>query len=108
MPPREAPGSRRVVVISSNSPMAEELDPLLQTHVKAVSFSRLKSYPTPQDFPGAIGGGAPHLVFLDVFSNRDQAVVLIEEMVKLGPQVQVIALLGENDPDRGLQSGVPM
>ncbi len=68
--------------------MAEELDPLLQTHVKAVSFSRLKSYPTPQDFPGAIGGGAPHLVFLDVFSNRDQAVVLIEEMVKLGPQVQ--------------------
>jgi len=79
--------------------MAEELDPLLQTHVKAVSFSRLKSYPTPQDFPGAIGGGAPHLVFLDVFSDRDRAFLLIEEMVKLGPQVQVIALLGENDPD---------
>lgn len=79
--------------------MVEELDPLIQTHVKAVSFSRLKSYPTPPDLPGAIGGGAPHLVFLDVFSDRDQAVVLIEEMVKLGPQVQVIALLGGNDPD---------
>jgi len=79
--------------------MVEELDPLIQAHVKAVSFSRLKSYPTPPDLPGAIGGGAPHLVFLDVFSDRDQAVVLIEEMVKLGPQVQVIALLGGNDPD---------
>jgi len=79
--------------------MVEELDPLVQSHVKAVSFSRLKSYPTPHDLPGAIGGGAPHLVFLDVFSDRDQAVVLVQEMVKLGPQVQVIALLGENDPD---------
>jgi pilus assembly protein CpaE len=79
--------------------MVEELDPLLQAHVKAVSFSRLKSYPTPRDLPGAIGGGAPYLVFLDVFSDRDQAVVLIEEMVKLGPQIQVIALLGGNDPD---------
>jgi len=79
--------------------MVEELDPLIQAHVKAVSFSRLKSYPTPPDLPGAIGVGAPHLVFLDVFSDRDQAVVLIEEMVKLGPQVQVIALLGGNDPD---------
>jgi pilus assembly protein CpaE len=79
--------------------MVEELDPLIQAHIKAVSFSRLKSYPTPPDLPGAIGGGAPHLVFLDVFSDRDQAVVLIEEMVKLGPQVQVIALLGGNDPD---------
>src|SRR6202049_1333987 len=99
MPPREAPGSRRVVVISPNSPMVEELDPLLQAHVKAVSFSRLKSYPTPRDLPGAIGGGAPHLIFLDVFSDRDQAVDLVQEMVKLGPQIQVIALLGENDPD---------
>jgi pilus assembly protein CpaE len=79
--------------------MVEELDPLIQAHIKAVSFSRLKSYPTPPDLPGAIGGGAPHLVFLDVFSDRDQAVVLIEEMVKLGPQVQVIALLGGNDPE---------
>ena len=79
--------------------MVEELDPLLHSHVKAVSFSRLKSYPTPRDLPGAIGNGAPHLVFLDVFSDRDQAAVLIEEMVKLGPQIQVIALLGGNDPD---------
>src|SRR5205823_10352039 len=60
---------------------------------------RLKCYPPPQELPSAIGGGAPHLVFLDVFSERDQALVLIEEMVKLGSLVQVIALLGENDPD---------
>src|SRR5579863_5048246 len=103
MPPREAPGSRRVVVISPNSPMVEELDPLVQSHVKAVSFSRLKSYPTPHDLPGAIGGGAPHLVCLDVVSDREQAIVLIEEMVKLGPQIQVIALLSGNDPDLVLQ-----
>jgi pilus assembly protein CpaE len=39
------------------------------------------------------------LVFLDVVSDRDQAVQLLGEMARLGSSVQVIALLGDNDPD---------
>jgi pilus assembly protein CpaE len=79
--------------------MADELEPLLQSHVAAASFSRLKSYPADKDLPGAAGGGAPSLVFLDVFSDREKAVRLIEEIVKLGPQAQVIALFDGDDPD---------
>ena len=46
-----------------------------------------------------MGGGAPHLVFLDVASDREQALQLLGEMSRLGPAVQVIALLAGNDPD---------
>src|SRR4051794_31856490 len=99
MPPREVPGSRRAVIISPNSSMVEELDPLLRSHVAAASFSQLTSYPSGKDVPPAVGAGAPSLVFLDVFSNRERAVALIEEIVALGPQAQVIALFDGDDPD---------
>ena len=46
-----------------------------------------------------MGGGSPHLVFLDVASDREQALQLLGEMARLGPAVQVIALLAGNDPD---------
>jgi len=46
-----------------------------------------------------MGGGGSHLVFLDVVSDPDQAIHLLSEMGRLGLAVQVIALLGGNDPD---------
>lgn len=91
--------SRRAVVISPNSRMAEELERLLQNNQAGVTTSYIRSYPSPRDLPGAIGTGAPHLVFLDVYSDREQALQLLAEMSRLGPSVQVIALLAGNEPD---------
>jgi pilus assembly protein CpaE len=101
MPNREAPPptSRRVIVISPNSKTVAELEPLLATHLAAVPVSHLRGYPSPVDLMGAMGGGTPHLVFLDVISDRDQALQLMSEMARLGPMVHVIALLSGNDPD---------
>jgi pilus assembly protein CpaE len=78
--------------------MAGELDPLLQAHLANVPVSHLRSYPSPRDLGGAMGGGA-HLVFLDMVSDPEQAVELLAEMSRLGPSIQVIALLAGNDPD---------
>jgi pilus assembly protein CpaE len=39
------------------------------------------------------------LVFLDVVSDRDQAVQLIGEITRIASQVQVVALLPANEPD---------
>jgi len=50
--------------------------------------------------------GAPG--FSDVNSDREQALQLLAEIVRLGPAVQVIALLEGNDPDfilRALRAG---
>jgi pilus assembly protein CpaE len=98
---REAssPASRRAVVISPNSRMADELEVLLQSHLSSVPVSHLRSYPSPRDLAGAFSGGTPYVVFLDVVSEREQAVQLLGEMTRLGSGVRVIALIQGNEPD---------
>jgi len=99
MSTREALAAKRVVVISPNSPMVAELEPFLQTHLAGIPISHLHSYPSPRDLAGAIGGGLPHIVFLDVVSDGDQALQLLAEMGKFGSSVQVIALMQGNNPE---------
>ena len=107
---REAPsqGSKRAFVITPMSRMAEELAPLLEIHLAGAAVVHLRSYPSPRDIGGALGSGSPHLVFLDVASDREQGLQLLTEMVRLEPSIQVIALLATNEPDfilRCLRSG---
>ena len=55
-----------------------------------------------------MGGGTPHLIFLDVVTDPEQALQLLGEMSRMGPMIQVVALLSGNDPDamlRCLRSG---
>ena len=101
MQQREAPlsASKKVVIISPNSRMADELDALLEVHMAGVALNHLRSYPSPRDLGGAIGGGALQVVFLDIVSDQEQAIQLLSEIVRVGPSVQVIALLGGNDPN---------
>ncbi len=92
-------GSKKAVVISPNSRMADELDALLAAHLGGVPVSHVRGYPSPREVSGAMGGGAIYLVFLDMVSDQEQAVALLTEMMRVGSSVQVIALLGGNDPD---------
>src|SRR5579863_4438443 len=98
---REAPSpaSRRAVVISPNSRMADELELLLQVHLSGVPVSYVRAYPSPRDLAGAMGGGMPFVIFLDVISDRDHAIQLLMEMTRLGGGVNVIALMQGNEPD---------
>lgn len=91
--------SKRAVIISPNLRMADELAPLLQAQLEGVPTTHLRNYPSPRDLAGAVGGGAPHVVFLDAATDPEQAMQLVAEMTRLGPSVQVIALLASNDPD---------
>ncbi len=79
--------------------MPEELAPLIEAQLPGVAISAVKNYPSPRELTGAIGGGTQYLVFLDVISDRDQAIHLINEIAKLGSSVQVVALLPANDSD---------
>lgn len=91
--------SRRAIIISPNSPMVNELEPLLTPHLTGITLSRLQVYPSPRDLPSLAGGGILNLVLLDAISDRDLAMHLLEELGRMGPNVNVIALLGANDPD---------
>jgi pilus assembly protein CpaE len=97
---REAPSSasRRAVVISPNSRMADELGALLQAHLSSVPVSYFRNYPSPRDLAGALGGSAPYVVFLDMVTERETALQLLGEMTRAGG-VSVIALIHGNEPD---------
>jgi len=90
---------RRGVVISPNSRMVRELAPLLESHLAGSSINFVNSYPSPRDIASALGGGTMQVVFLDVASDPERALQLLGEMVRLGGQTQVLALLSGNDPD---------
>ena len=79
--------------------MTQELAPLFQSHLAGATIVEVRSYPSPRDLPATLGSGAPHLVFLDVASDREQALQLLAEMTRMEPSIQVIALLSANDPD---------
>lgn len=101
---REAPSSasRRAVVISPNSRMADDLEVLLHTHLSSVPVSHLRSYPAPRDLATSLGGGTPYVVFLDVVTEREPALQLLGEISRIGG-VSVIALMHGNEPDFILQ-----
>lgn len=89
---------RRAVIISPSSGMADELEPLLQQHLAGTSVAQLRTYPSPRDVSRTLTG-SPSLVFLDVVSDRDQALQLLTEIARQGSFIQVIALMGGNEPD---------
>jgi len=79
--------------------MAEELLPLIDARLPGVAVNHVRSYPSPRELTGAVGGGTQYLVFLDVASDKEQAVQLITEISQLGTGVQVFSLLPSNEPD---------
>src|ERR1700722_15452384 len=91
--------TRRAVVISPDSRMVEELEPVLRQHLAGVPVSHLRTYPSPRDLGSALGGGTAHLVFLDVISDHEQSLQLLTEIARMGGSIQVIALIGANEPD---------
>jgi pilus assembly protein CpaE len=90
--------ARRVVVISPTPRVLEEMEPLLVSQLPGSAVNYVRTYPSPRDIGGILGGG-PHMVCLDVFSDSEQAVPLLIEMSRMGPGVQVLALLAGNNPD---------
>ena len=96
---REAPAARRAVIVSPDAQVIGELEPLLERQAITSRPSRVQGYPSPRDLHQIVPDGSPHLVFLDVSTDREQGFQLLEQLVRLGQHVQVVALLGANDPD---------
>ncbi|HUA85363.1 MAG TPA: AAA family ATPase [Bryobacteraceae bacterium] len=81
------------------SRMAQEIAPLFATHLGGTAIVEARAYPSPRDLAATLGGGAPHLVFLDMASEREQALQLLTDMTRLEPSIQIVALLAGNEPD---------
>jgi pilus assembly protein CpaE len=91
--------ARRIVIISPDTDLAEELRPVLETHLPSLKIGHRPKYPTPREIGAEFGAAEPSLIFLDAASDREQSLHLLAELVRLGPSAQVIVLLAANDPD---------
>jgi len=91
--------SKRAFLIAPMSRMAQEIAPLFATHLGGTAIVEARAYPSPRDLAATLGGGAPHLVFLDMASEREQALQLLTDMTRLEPSIQIVALLAGNEPD---------
>src|SRR5947209_3754186 len=90
--------AKKAFIISPNPKLAADLDALLQSHLGGTPVSHIRNYPSPRDVASALGSASP-LVLLDIVSDPQQSIQLLGEMVRAQPAVQVIALLGANEPD---------
>ena len=93
----EIPSSRRGLIISPNALLVAELQALLVLHLGS-GVSQMSTYPSPRDLPAVLSSGAQQLIYLDVAADRGQALQLLEELSRMGQQVQITALLPANDP----------
>ena len=88
--------------------MVQELDPLLPAELTTPPVTHLSQYPSPRDLATSLAGSDSQLVFLDMASARDEAMELLTCMVRMVPNILVVSLLADNDPDfimRCLRSG---
>jgi pilus assembly protein CpaE len=79
--------------------MASELAGLLARESPGAASAPLKSYPPARTLAQALSGQGFELLFLDASSNREVAFQLLSEISGLAPEIAVVALLAENDPD---------
>ena len=88
--------SWRAIILSPNRALVAELEPLILPRLTGGSLSRIEYYPNPRDAGAQIGSA--QLVFLDVASNPEQALAILQEIARQS-RIQVLALLGGNNPD---------
>jgi len=94
-----SPASHRAVVITPNTAMVGQLEPLFAKHFAGVPVSHLNQYPPAGKAGAALGAAPSQLLFLDASSSPDKALQLLTELSHLGSGTQVLALLSGDNPD---------
>jgi len=100
---RNPSNGRNALVISPNAQMLAEVVPLLTHHLAGIQVTQVRSYPGREGLEERVAERKPSLCFLDVTSDPDRALGIVEELLALERKVQIVILLSENSPDRILQ-----
>ncbi len=93
----------QVIVISPSRKYVVELLPLISNEMANASFVELGGYPTTQNISDLPMNSSANLCFLDVPSDRQQALTTISALVGLKANLQIVVLVEEADPNLILQ-----
>lgn len=92
-------GNWKALFVGPNIKIRRELTPFFTRHVAAFSGADVEGYPGLTQLADALRAHEPTLCFLDVSSDRNTALSLVPEILRVKPQLPVIAVLTQNDPD---------
>ncbi|MCX6622740.1 MAG: AAA family ATPase [Acidobacteria bacterium] len=91
--------SWNALLISPNRDLVTELTPILLERLPLVPVIDLGVYPPLRTLKEIASSHSPELCFLDVTSDRERAFAVITELTALRPGIQIVAMIGEKDPD---------
>jgi pilus assembly protein CpaE len=83
--------------------MTAELRTLLAGEARSMHVIHVAEYEAVESALQSTGGALPKVCFLDVCSNRNQALALLPRLAEPPPQIPVVGLLFEDDPDLALR-----
>jgi len=87
------------LLICPNATMMTELLPLLTHNIPGVQIHSVKEYPDSSALTELVIDHHPRLCFLDVDTDSERALALIRELQLLDKALQIVVLLGQNEPD---------
>jgi pilus assembly protein CpaE len=93
----------QVIVISPSRKYVAELLPLISNEMADASLVELGGYPSTKNISDLPMNGSANLCFLDVSSDRQQAMTTIAALVGLKANLQIVVLVEEADPNLILQ-----
>jgi len=96
-------GNWKAVFVGPNTKIRRELTPLLVPHFAAFSGHDLDKYPTIGQLADAFRSQDLNLCFLDLISDRNAALGVIPDLLRLKPGLPIVAVMSANDPDLILQ-----
>ena len=93
----------QVIVISPSRKNVAELLPLISNEMADASLVELGGYPSTKNISDLPMNSSANLCFLDVPSDRQQALTTIAALVGLKANLQIVVLVEEADPNLILQ-----
>jgi pilus assembly protein CpaE len=92
-------GQWKILLISPDSGVGEQLAPLLAEFLPFSPVIELKDYPTRSVLTDALEEQGCNLCLLDVESSRDWAQALLSDLAQMETRLPVICVHSVNDPD---------
>ncbi len=91
--------SVNALIICPNPSMMSELAPLVSHNLAGVQIHPVKDYPSAEALSELTASFNARLCFLDVESNSERALAIINELQIIDAGLQVVVMLGKNSPD---------
>ena len=91
------------IIVSPSRKVFGEINPIVTQQLATVPVNEISGYPTARTLTEIQQNGGVNLCFLDMMTDLPRALLTISDLLSISPGMQVITLLGENNPNLILQ-----